>query len=39
MRININNNIKENTNLSLEIELKTDLIDDKNEENEKKMKN
>ena len=34
MRININNNIKENTNLSPEIELKTDLIEDKNEENE-----
>ena len=34
MRININNNIKENTNLSLEIELKTDLIEDKNEEKE-----
>ena len=34
MRININSNIKENTNLSLEIEFKTDLIDDKNEEKE-----
>ena len=39
MRININNNIKENTNLSLEIELKTDLIDDKNEEKENEKLN